>query len=279
MDARPRLGPRRAKARVSAQRDYVAVMPKVKRLNLAAEAHRRNLEQLARLGGEVQAARMRRGATQRQIAGAAGVSRSTESAIERGLGGGHTLDAWQRVALAVGRPLIVGLQRDPIEDTRDAGHLAIQELVLRMGRRAGFAGSFEVPTRPAEPWRSTDVGLRNDRRRALWLIECWNTIGDIGAAARSSERKRAEAEMFAIAIGGDQPHRVASCWVMRATKRNRMLVARYPEIFKARFPGSSLQWVRALSTEPGSPIEPPREPGLVWCDVPATRLFAWRRMS
>jgi hypothetical protein len=55
-------------------------MPKIRRLELAAEAHRRNLEQLARLGGEVCVARHRRGMTEQQVANLAGVSRSAESA-------------------------------------------------------------------------------------------------------------------------------------------------------------------------------------------------------
>lgn len=257
-------------------------MTKVKPAELAAEAHRRNLEQLARLGIEVRAARQRRRQTQQEVANAAGVSRSAESAVERGLGGGHTLDTWQRIALAAGRPLIVSLERDRLEDTADAGHLVIQELALRLGRRVGFTGSFELATRPAEPWRSTDVGLRDDRRRVLALLECWNTFGDLGSSTRSSERKRAEAAMLAVALGGERPYRVATCWVVRATKRNRALVARYPEVFRARFPGSSLTWVRALSPADaragtGLPPEPPSEPGLVWCDVAATRLFPWRQ--
>lgn len=257
-------------------------MPKYKRAELAAEAHRRNLEQLARLGGEVQTARRGRRWTQQQLADLAGVSRSAESALERGLGGGQTLDTWQRVALAAGRPLIVGLQRDPAAQTADAGHLAMQELVLRTGRRAGFTGAFELATRPTEPWRSSDVGLRDDRRRLLVLVECWNTFGDIGSAARSSERKRAEAAMLAVATGGDRPFNVATCWVVRATTRNRALVGRYPEVFSSRFPGSSLGWLRVLTHEArGSTFrarpEPPAEPGLIWCDVEATRLFPWRR--
>jgi hypothetical protein len=44
-------------------------------------------------------------------------------------------------------------------------------------------------------------------------------------------------------------------------------------VFDAKFPGSSLAWVRALT----GCADPPAEPGLVWCDVGATRLFAWRR--
>lgn len=266
----------------SAWSDHAADMPKLKRSELAAEAHRRNLEQLARLGGEVRAARLRRGLTQARLAALAGVGRSTMSAVERGHGSGHTLDTWQRLALAVGRPLMVSLQRDPQEEPLDAGHLAMQELVLRLGRRAGFAGAFELATRPTEPWRSSDAGLRDDRRRLLALIECWNTFGDIGSAARSSERKRAEAEMLAVAVGGERPYRVATCWVVRATRRNRELVGRYLEVFRARFPGSSAAWVRAVTGDvrgrgPEAAPDPPLAPGLVWCDVATTRLFPWRR--
>lgn len=183
------------------------------------------------------------------------------------------LDALQRIAIALDRPLIVSFGgRDPSEPTTDAGHLAIQELVLRVGRAAGYAGSFELPTRPAEPWRSVDVGLENVARRRLILNECWNTIGDVGAAARSSSRKLAELQDLATARWGTLAE-VGLVWVVRATARNRALVARYPEVFASRFPGSSRRWLDALTTG----AAPPGQPGLVWCDVGATRLYEWRR--
>jgi hypothetical protein len=193
---------------------------------------------------------------------------------ERGHGGNLSMDTWQRIALGLDRPLIVGLARDPDEEPADAGHLRIQELVLRLGRATGRTRTFELATRPADPNASADVGLGDVPYRALILVECWNTIGDIGAGARSTARKVAEAEGLAGVRGGDDgPYRVASVWVVRATRRNRALVARYPEVFAARFPGSSIGWVRALTEG----AEPPREAGLVWCDVACTRLFAWRR--
>ncbi len=182
------------------------------------------------------------------------------------------MDAWQRLGLAVGRPLVVTLQRDIGGETADAGHLAIQELVLRRGRAAGYATSFELPTRPADPWRSADVGLASAARRQLVHVECWNTIGDIGAAVRSSTRKRAELHDLAIARWGTAAT-TGLVWVVRATSRNRALVARYPEVFARAFGGSSRLWLDALTT--GS--RPPTDPGLVWCDVGATRLSAWRR--
>ena len=247
-------------------------MVKLRSSDIAAEANRRNREQLARLGGEIRAARLRRRLTQADLGALAGLARSTISAIERGLGGGHTLDTWQRLGVALGRPLRVDLPRDPLGEPADAGHLAIQELLLRLARTWGCRGAFELPTRSADPSRSADVCLRDDRRRRLLIVECWNTIGDIGAGARSTNRKLAEAASLAVSLG-DEPYTVAGCWVVRATRVNRALVARYPEVFAARLPGSSSRWVRALTT--GS--EPPLEPGLVWASVDGTRLFAWRR--
>ena len=180
---------------------------------------------------------------------------------------------WFRVAHATGRRLRFEIPRDPATDPADAGHLAIQELVLRATRSAGYARFFELPTRSADPARSTDVGLRVDRLRLLILIECWNTLRDLGASARATDRKLAEAAMLAATLGEGSGYAVRGCWVLRDTAANRTLLARYPEIFATRFPGSSLGWLRALTAGSG----PPTEPGLVWCDGRATRLFARRQ--
>ena len=257
----------------SAWRDHAAVVVKRKRSELSAEARRRDQEQAARLGGELVASRRRRNLTQQQVGDLVDVARSTVSAAENGHGAGLTLETWQRLGLAVGRPLRVELQRDPLEEPADAGHLAIQELILGLGRAAGYRGTFELPTRPDDPRRSVDVGLRNDRQRRLLFVEAWNTFGNVGASVRSTNRKVAEADGLAAAIWGEGQHEVHACWVVRATRRNRELVARYPELFASRFPGSSVGWVRAITS--GS--KPPAEPGLLWCIVGASRLFAWHR--
>jgi transcriptional regulator with XRE-family HTH domain len=243
------------------------------RTRLAIDAARQNREQLARLGADVRAARRRRRRTQAVLGAEVGLSQSVISRAERGLGGGLTLDAWQRIALALATPLRVTLQRDPLAETADAGHLALQELVLRTGRAAGYRGLVELPTRPAEPWRSIDVALVDDAHRRLAVVECWNTIGDVGAAARTSTRKASEAEQLAAARWGEQRAGVGLVWVVRATARNRALVARYPEVFAALFPGSSAGWVRALTT--GADL--PALPGLVWSSLDGSRIFAWRR--
>jgi transcriptional regulator with XRE-family HTH domain len=246
-------------------------MSGARRSAVAAEAARRNREQRTQIGGEVRASRERRNWTQAELAGRAGISRHIVGRIERA-STRLDVDALQRIGIALDRKLEIQFRRDTLEQPVDAGHLAMQELLLRLGRACGYTGTFELPTRPAEPWRSADVGLAAPARRILILGECWTTFGDVGAAARSSTRKLTDLEVLAIARWGTEA-RVGLVWVVRATARNRALVARYPEIFAGRFPGSSRGWIAALTTG----AAPPSEPGLVWCDVAATRLLEWRR--
>ena len=225
-----------------------------------------------RLGNDIRLARLRRRITQEDLAAAIGISRASQSRIELGRGRGVPVRIWLALAVELGLTPRFELQRDWREETRDAGHLAIQDLILRLGRGAGYEGTFELATRSRDPSQSIDVFLRSDRQRRLIVAEAWNTIGDVGAGARSFQRKLAEAAQFAVAIGGEQPYRVHGLWVVRASARNRDLVARYPHVFRAGFGGSSARWVAALIS--GS--TPPSEAGLVWSDPQASRVFAWR---
>jgi transcriptional regulator with XRE-family HTH domain len=241
----------------------------VRRGAIAAEAERRSLERRSRLGGEIRAMRIRREWTQEELARHAAVGRLVVSRAERAVGS-LDVDALEHIALAFGAPLMLGFGRGPVEGISDAGHLAMQELVLRLGRLAGFAAQVEAAA--GDSWRSTDVELRSDARKRLIVAECWNTIGDVGAAARSTTRKAADADAKATALWGESGQ-AGSVWVVRATARNHDLVGRYPEVFASRFPGSSRGWVNALTI--GGEL--PDQTGLVWCDVGATRLYAWRR--
>ena len=242
-----------------------------RRSAIDVELERRLAERATRIGGQVRTLRARRHWSQAQLGERAGLGRLVISRLERAVGP-CDVEVLERLSVAFGVRLSVEFGRDPQEDVADAGHLAMQELVLRMGRRAGYTAQFELPTRPAEPWRSADVGLIDPSRHLAIEVECWNTMGDFGAATRSSARKQAELEAMFVGRWGEDV-RVGLAWVVRASRRNRSLVERYPEIFRRRFPGSSRRWLAALTQG----AEPPIEPGLVWCDVAATRLFHWRR--
>ena len=199
------------------------------------------------------------------------MSGSWLSEIERGLGARAPLETWVALGAALGRPLAVSFSR-PIDEPRspsDGGHLEIQEHILALGRATGRTVTFELPTRPSDPWRSTDVGLNDPSRHERIHVECWNTFGDLGAAVRASDRKVAEAE----ATWPDD--RIATVWVVRATAANRALLARYPNIIDVAFPGSSRAWVRALT----SGTRPPERPGMVWFDPGTGRLMERRRAT
>ena len=106
------------------------------------------------------------------------------------------------------------------------------------------------------------------------IVECWNTFGDLGAAARSSNQKIRDEELRAVAIAGDgEPFGSAWCGSCAIRRQTAQLIARYPGIFQARLPGSTVGWLKTLTDR--GPM--PAQPGLIWCDVKATRLFARRR--
>ena len=227
---------------------------------------------VATLGQQVRSARRMARVTLRALAKRVGISAARLSEIERGLGGGAPIGTWVSLGIALQRPLAIALTR-PLDEPRgpaDAGHLQIQEHVLGLAHATGRHGTFELPTRPSDPIRSTDVGIRDVRHRARILAECWNTFGDLGAAARATHRKAAEA----AATWPDD--RIATVWIVRATAANRAIMARYPHILEAAFPGSSRRWVQALTN---SDVAPPAEPGLVWFDPATGRLTEHRRAT
>jgi len=222
------------------------------------------------LGREIRAARHRLGMTQAQLAARAGIRQSWLGEIERGGGRGVPLGVWVALGLVIGRPVAVGFSRETSAATRDAGHLAIQELVLRLARGHTVARAFELAT---PSLGSIDCVLRDERRRILILIEIWNRLDDVGAARRATNRKADE--LRGLEVAWHEPAAIRVCWVVRATAANRALVARYPNVFETAFPGSSRDWTRALTAG----VTPPEKPGLVWSDLGATRLFEWRRRS
>lgn len=233
--------------------------------------HRETMAIAATLGGAVRAARRARRWSLATLAARVGIGRTRLSEIERGLGGRAPLETWVALGAALDRPLAVRLSH-PLgqgrDEPTDAGHLRIQEHVLALASTTGRHGTFELPTRPIDPSRSTDVGIRDPRHRARILAECWSTFGDLGSAVRATHRKQAEA----ASTWPDD--RVATVWVVRATAANRALLLRYPHIIEATFTGSSRRWVRAMTR---GDLPPPTGPGLVWFDPATGRLTEHRR--
>jgi transcriptional regulator with XRE-family HTH domain len=222
------------------------------------------------IGRSVAAARRRRGWTQAELGVRVGTSQSAVSRLERGIPP-LEVDGLVMIGRALSLAVRIELGRDPHQGPADAGHLAIQELLVRLARAISGAALVELPLGSGDATRSVDVCVHRRALRELIVEEAWNSIRDVGAGLRSFDRKLALAAEAAAAFARP-PSLVTGVWIVRATRANRDLLATYPALFAARFPGSSRGWVRALVA--GAPA--PREPGLVLCDLRATRLFEWR---
>lgn len=246
-----------------------------KRARNRVEGRQETAAIVATLGRQVRMERRRRRLTQVALGRGVGLAQSRISELERGKGLRAPLDVWVALGLVLGRPLAIAFSRSS-EDARpaDAGHLDLQEAAIRLVRRHAWTGTFEVPTKPADPSCSVDVCARDDTARRLILCECWNRFGDLGAAARSTSRKVAEARELAAALFDRGPFTVHVCWLVRPTAANRDLVRRYPELLASRFTGSSRAWARTLDEG----ATPPDEPGFVWFDPSTGRAtpVRWR---
>jgi transcriptional regulator with XRE-family HTH domain len=212
------------------------------------------------LGRELRHTRVRRRLTQAQLAERVDVSQAEISALEAGRGARTSIETWVALGIALGRPVAVGFSRDVVESLNDAGHLAAQELLIRLAGAAGWQARFESASDPRAPGHSSDVELRRPDRATV-LVEIWNRLDDLGAAVRSSDRKLAD-------VHSRRSGAVASCWLLVDTAANHAIVRRYPAILRARFRGSSSGWVSSLTLG----ATPPGAPGLAWIDPGSGRL-------
>jgi transcriptional regulator with XRE-family HTH domain len=212
------------------------------------------------LGRDLRRTRIRRRLTQTALGDKVGISQAGVSALEAGRGARTSIETWVALGIALNRPMAIGFSRDVVDPLpQDAGHLAAQELVLRLTTAAGWTGRFEAPSDRLDPRHSTDLVLTSQHGRIV-LIEIWNRLDDLGAAVRSSDRKIADVSRPGPAVG--------SCWLLVDTAANREIVRRYPSIVRARFAGSSNGWVAALTRG----ATPPQRPGIAWIDVRSARL-------
>jgi transcriptional regulator with XRE-family HTH domain len=245
---------------------------------VAGQADRHAAELAGRLGRALKDARVLRGMTQARAAERAGLAQTTWSKLERDLDPRFTLATWDRAAHAVGTTLSAYLpQASSADQPRDAVHLRNQELALRKAKPGGWRGAPEQALdRDLTRSRHGDLVLSRHRAGASeWcLIEVVDWVSDVGESVRDFDRRLAALDRFAVArMRADAVPRSGGIWLLRATARNRRLVADHHEFFRGRFPGSGRAWLAAL-TDPAAPM--PREPALLWVDVGGTRIFAAR---
>jgi transcriptional regulator with XRE-family HTH domain len=241
-----------------------------------AGSHRRRGRERAgqiarRIGVSLRDARQRAGLRQVDIAERAGISQSFYSRLERGVSTSTSLETLAASAEAVGHQLAAFLELAPgATPPRDVEHLRSQRLVIDIATRGGWRSTPEaaLPGDGPRP-RSIDVRLDRQRHGEIAVVEIINYVADVGEAMRNLEAK-----VLAVARS-DSSARVAGLLLVRRTRRNRQLVADLRTLFAARYPGSSVAWIRALA-EPDAPM--PAGAGFAWTSVRGDRLTAahWR---
>ena len=214
------------------------------------------------LGRALKDARRSRGWTQTQASQRAGLSQGCWSELERGNAAGMSLRVWVRASNAVDADLRAYLERASGADApRDAVHLRHQELLARTAATGGWQ------PRPEHGLGGSGIAdLVISRLDELALIEIWDWFADVGDAFRSWDRK-----LDRLQAPTDKP--VSGCWVVRATQRNRRLIAAHWMLFGARLSGSGAAWLRALTSRQ-CPM--PVNPALLWVTVGGERLFVAR---
>ena len=252
-----------------------------RRTPLHVAADTRAAELARSLGRALRDARLRRGLRQVDVGALAALSGSTISELERGLGGDVSLLAWNRAARATGTGLRAYLEAaSAASSPRDAVHLRNQELVVKVAALGGWSARPEasIDRDPARS-RSADVLLRRHRAHLVehLFVDVWDWFEDVGSSLRAFDRALARVEAQAIAslppAASADDVRVSGLWVVRATTRNRQLLAAHRHLFRARFPGSGARSLKAL-TDPSA--SPPEETSWLWVSVSGDRLFGAR---
>jgi transcriptional regulator with XRE-family HTH domain len=220
-----------------------------------------------RLGVGLREARRSAGLTQHELAARSEISQARVSEIERGEGWATSLETWACLAAAVGEQLVVFLEHAPgAGRPRDIEHLRRQSAVVEIARAGGWSALPELAIDPASPKsRSIDVALVRRATREAVVVEIWDWFDDVGAGLRGLDAKIGVlATRLAAQPAGRDRWRVRGLYVVRGTRRNRRLVHELRPLFAARFPGSALAWLGAL-TDPARAM--PAADGLLWSDA------------
>ncbi len=254
-----------------------------RRTPLQAAADRSAIAVSAKLGRMLRDGRSRLRLRQLDASARAGLSRSRWSDLECGRDPLATVATWSRAAAAVGGRLEAWIKETSAADQpRDAVHLRNQELIIRLSESGGWTAlPEEMIDREARTSRAADVLLTRTTRDgtaeyALWDV--WDWLPDVGAVTRDFQRRVDAVDRYAVARmpnDGQEGHlpRTGGCLAIRATARNRRLIADHRHFFGARFPGSGYAWIQCLTDRQATL---PKTCALVWISVHGDRLLAAR---
>lgn len=226
-------------------------------------AGRRRADAVAtRLGVSLRDARRRAGLRQVDVAAAAGISQPRIGELERGLGAGASIETWALAAAALGEQLVAFFEHAPgATPPRDIEHLRRQASLIELSASGEWRPLPELALDAGVARsRSADVVLLRLERREAVLTEIWDWFDHVGASFRSLDSKR---DGLATRLAREYPGEwtVRCLFVVRRTRRNERLLGELRPLFFARFPGSGVEWLAALSM-PARDL--PSDDGLLW---------------
>lgn len=203
------------------------------------------------MGLRIRRARLAKGRRQAELADAAGVSQSTISRLELGLGARVPIETWIQVAAAAGLDFTIDLW--PTTEPRDA---LTQERMHRLVVAKALTGGWTA-------WTVADVTvLERPDRREVALAQVWDVIGDVGAAIRDLEwtidLERAER---------GEDWRVSGFVVILSTGHDRRRTVENGGSMNRAFPVRGGNWLVALA---GGPM--PNGTGMLWTGGRVERL-------
>jgi len=245
----------------------------LRRAGAARTAGRRRSRYLAgRIGLGLRECRLAARLTQDRASDRAGVSQSFWSKLERGSAATASLETLSACAAAVDAELAAFIQAQPAADLpRDIAHLRGQAAIVRFAESGGWQARVEETIDPsARRSRSVDVLLARSASNEIAVVELIDLLTDGGEAMRNLSGKVTAIRRV------NSASRIAGVLALRGTRRNRATVAEIGEVVRARFAGSSAEWIASLR-DPARPM--PNDDGFVWASVDGSRLFAarWNR--
>jgi transcriptional regulator with XRE-family HTH domain len=191
------------------------------------------------------------GATQQQVADAAGLSKSLVCDLELGHVG-VSLDSVDRVAIAMGcRPEIV--LRGPVllgrpggeRSTGDLAHARIVGATRRILVRAGFECLVEQEIAAGNTRGWIDLIAYDPTHRRLIVIECKTQLRDLGGLDRQVETYARSCLQVAAAHGW-QPIEIVVVVVVLATAENDAVILANRDLLGSRYPMRGRAGVAAL---------------------------------
>jgi transcriptional regulator with XRE-family HTH domain len=173
---------------------------------------------------------------QRDPGGRAAISRQMVSRIERGAIETVTVASLHSVASALGATLHVELRwrGEQLDRLIDASHAAVQELMVRALRTAGWGAEVEVSFNWYGDRGRCDAVALHPGTRTLLIVEAKTRLGDVQDLLGRLDIKVRLGRHVARQLGWPEPAHVVPCLVIAEGGTARRIIASHAALF-ARF--------------------------------------------